>query len=99
MKECFVDAFQGMRWCFRIQKDDPNKVNMEDTLGQFKDVEMSVSMAEVLSQQLGLLQQYQDSDRKQLLLPNLLLDFIRENKDVDKDVIIALIENITYGNE
>lgn len=93
IKECFVKEFQGHRWCFKKHKYD-DKFDMIDVLGEFPTMEISSDMAELLSKQLNLLQQYQNKDKENLLLPNLLLDFVRENADVDKDIIIALIDKM-----
>lgn len=93
IKECFIKEFQGHRWCFKKHKYD-DKFDMIDTLGKFPTMEISSDMAEILAEQLNLLQQYQNKDKENLLLPNLLLDFVRENADVDKDIIIALIDKM-----
>lgn len=91
IKECFVEEYQGHRWCFEVKR---GKAYMTDTLGIFPTVEMPPDVAKTLAKQLGALQKYQEKDRKNLLLPNLLLDFAKENKDIDKDVIIALINKM-----
>lgn len=93
IKECFVKELQGHRWCFRKHTYD-DKFDMIDTFGELSTIEMTEEMAEVLSRQLNSLQSYQNSDIENLKVPNLLLDFVRENKDVDKDIIIALIDKL-----
>jgi len=93
IKECFVKEFQGHRWCFKKQ-EYCDKFDMIDTLGEFPTMELPSDVAELLAKQLNFLQQYQNRDKKNLLLPNLLLDFVRENTDVDKDIIIALIDKM-----
>lgn len=95
IRDCYAEHFQGHRWMFEKQVYT-DKATMQDTQGEFPIVELPSDMAELLSQQLGMLQGYQNDDRKHLLLVNLLLEFIKENKDVDKDVMIALINNLDY---
>lgn len=96
IRKCFIEDLQGHRWCFKplVYTDG---VEVIDTLGEFSAFEITKDVADVLAEQLSLLQQYQNDDRNQLLLPNLILDFVKENKDIDKDIIVAIIENITYG--
>lgn len=93
IKECFIKKFQGHRWCFKKQEYG-DKFDMIDTLGEFPTMEVSSDVAELLAKQLNSLQQYQNRDKENLLLPNLLLDFVRENADIDKDIIIALIDKM-----
>ncbi len=93
IKRCFLDAFQGHRWCFKAHTYDED-FDMIDTRSEFPPITISRDMAEILSQQLGDLQQYQNNDREMLLIPKLLLDFVKENKDIDKDIIITLINKI-----
>lgn len=92
-KKYFDDEFQGHRWCFRKHTYD-DKFDMIDTLGKFPTIEMVEDMAMILAEQLNILQVCQNNDKQDLLVPNLLLNFVRENKDIDKDIIIALIEKL-----
>ena len=93
IRQCFVKEYQGHRWIFRQHKYDKN-YDMEDTLGEFPTIELNEAMAKLLADQLGILQNYQNDDQKHLLHFNLILDFIKENTDVDKEVMVSFINNL-----
>ena len=93
IRDCFIKEFQGHRWGFERQVYQ-DKVNMFDTQEEFPTVELPPEMAELLAKQLGMLQKYQNDDREHLLLLNCILDFVKENTDVDKDITIALINKL-----
>ena len=92
IEQCFVEAYQGHRWMFKGLYD--GTYVMEDTCEEFPSMQMSEDQAEILSNQLGMLQLYQNEDQKNMLKLNFILNYVRENKDIDKEIIIALIENI-----
>lgn len=93
IKQCFVKEYQGHRWLFKQHKYDDN-YDMVDEQGEFSAIELEPHTAELLANQLNILQKYQTDDQQHLLLVNLILDFVKENKDVDKDIIIAVINNV-----
>ena len=93
-KKYFVDELQGHRWLFKAQNNNTGKFDMVDTQQVFPDMEMSEDMAMIMAEQFNFLQEYQNDDKQDLLVPTLLLDFVRENKDIDKDIIIALINKM-----
>ena len=93
IRECYLEHFQGHRWVFE-QQVYTDKTTMSDTQGEFPVVELPSDMGELLAKQLGMLQEYQNDDRQHLLLVNCILNFVKENTDVDKDIIIELIRNL-----
>ncbi len=93
IRQCFVKEYQGHRWLFRQHKYDDN-YDMVDEQGEFPTIELEPHTAELLANQLNILQKYQRDDQQHLLLVNLILNFVKENKDVDKDIIIAVINNV-----
>ena len=93
IRQCLVKEYQGHRWLFRKHQYNDN-YDMEDTLKELPTIELTAPMAKLLADQLGILQNYQNDDQRHLLHFNLILDFIKENKDIDKDIMIAFINNL-----
>ena len=69
-----------------------NNMQMVDTLEHFTPVTLSDELAKVLSQILWEHIQFVNEKKKGLFELNNLKDFIKENSDLDKDVLIALIK-------
>ena len=74
--------------------------NMEikDLLEHFEPVELSDELAEVLSQIVWEHTQLVNEKKKGLFELNNLRDFVKKNNDLDKEIIIALI-NKGVANE
>lgn len=69
-----------------------NYMQMVDKLEHFTPVTLSNELAEVLSQILWEHCQFVNEKEKGLFVLNNLRDFVNENSDLDKDVLIALIK-------
>lgn len=69
-----------------------DNMQMVDKLEHFTPVTLSDELAEVLSQILWEHYQFVDEKNKGLFVLNNLRDFVNENSDLDKDVLIALIK-------
>ena len=67
-------------------------MQMIDKLEHFTPVTLSDELAKVLSQILWEHYQFVDEKNKGLFVLNNLRDFVNENSDLDKDVLIALIK-------
>lgn len=68
-----------------------DNMQMVDKLEHFTPVTLSNELAEVLSQILWEHCQFVDEKEKGLFVLNNLRDFVKENSDLDNDVLIALI--------
>ena len=66
-------------------------MQITDLLEHFEPVELSDELAEVLSQILWEHTQLVNEKKKGLFDLNNLRDFVKKNNDLDKEIIIALI--------
>lgn len=66
-------------------------MQMVDTLEHFAPVTMNDELAELLSQILWEHIQFVNEKKKGLIKLNNLRDFVKENDDLDNDILIALI--------
>ena len=64
-----------------------------DTLNLFESVDLSDELAEVLSQILYEHIQFVDEKKKGLFELNNLRDFVKENSDLDVELLVALINS------
>lgn len=69
-----------------------DNIQMVDKLKHFTPITLSDELAEVLSQILWEHYQFVNEKEKGLFVLNNLRDFVNENSDLDKDVLIALIK-------
>lgn len=69
-----------------------DNMEMVDKLEEFMPVNLSDELAIVLSQILWEHTQFVDEKNKGLFILNNLRDFVKQNSDLDKDVLIALIK-------
>ena len=67
-------------------------MQMVDELEYFTPVTLSDELAKVLSQIVWEHYQFVNEKEKGLFVLNNLRDFVNENSDLDKDVLIALIK-------
>lgn len=72
-----------------------DNMQMVDKLEHFTPVTLSDELAELLSQILWEHYQFVNEKEKGLFVLNNLRDFVNENSDLDKDVLIALIKENT----
>lgn len=70
-------------------------MQMVDKLEHFTPVTLSNELGEVLSRILWEHYQFVNEKEKGLFVLNNLRDFVNENSDLDKDVLIALIKENT----
>ena len=69
-----------------------DNMQMVDELEYFTPVTLSDELAKVLSQILWEHYQFVNEKEKGLFVLNNLRDFVNENSDLDKDVLITLIK-------
>lgn len=72
-----------------------DNMQMVDRLEHFAPVILTDELAKVLSQILWEHYQFVNEKEKGLFVLNNLRDFVNENSDLDKDVLIALIRENT----
>ena len=70
-------------------------MQMVDKLEHFAPVTLSDELAKLLSQILWEHYQFVNEKEKGLFVLNNLRDFVNENSNLDKDVLIALIKENT----
>lgn len=70
-----------------------DNMQMVDTLEHFSPVTLTDELAEVLSQILWEHTQFVNEKEKKIFDLNILKDFIKENNDLDNDILIALIKS------
>ena len=80
---------------FVFCRNEHDYMQMVDRLEHFAPVTLTDELAEVLSQILWEHYQFVNEKEKGLFVLNNLRDFVNENSDLDKDVLIALIKENT----
>lgn len=91
-KEKFTDS---KRFVFRRETD--GRMYLEDMEGYFEDVELSDRLAEYLSSILWEHIQMIDEKENGLFELNNLANFVKSNKDLGDDILIALINTKQGG--
>lgn len=79
---------------FVFCRNEHDYMQMVDRLEHFAPVTLTDELAEVLSKILWEHYQFVNEKEKGLFVLNNLRDFVNENSDLDKDVLIALIKMI-----
>lgn len=74
-------------------------MELKDIFEHFAPVELSDELAEVLSQILWEHVQFVNEKKKGLFDLNNLRDFVRKNNDLDKEILIALINKGVVIND
>lgn len=77
---------------FVFCRDTTGNMQLVDKLKYFSPVDLSDELAEVLSQILYEHIQFVNEKNKGLFKLNNLKDFIKENSDLDNEILIALIK-------
>lgn len=83
----FIDS---RRFIF-CRSEFTGNMQIVDTLDYFESVDISDELAEVLSQILWEHIQFVDEKKKGLFELNNLRDFVKENSDLDVELLVALI--------
>ena len=74
--------------------DKPEGAQMIDTLEHFSPVTLNKELAKLLSQILWEHIQFVHEKEEGIFELNNLKDFVKENADLDKDILIALINKV-----
>ena len=88
----YDSRFDGHRFRFNVHGN--GTAVMEDEQEEFQPVPMDKDCAYILAKMLNDQQEYRRRDKENLIILHSILDFIKENKDIDKDIMLALINNI-----
>lgn len=88
MNERYTDSF---RFIF-VRNNYTNKMELVDKLEHFSPVSLQDELAEVLSQILYEHGQFTREKEEGLFELNNLRDFVKENNDLDNEIIINLLK-------
>ena len=78
---------------FILQQKTDGKMYLVDTSNQFSPVFMPDELAEIIATILWEHYNYKKHESQGMLKLLLLTKFVKENEDLDKDLLIALINN------
>ena len=90
-----IDNVNGKRFSnserFIFCRDKTGNMQLVDTLEYFSPIDFPDKLAELLSQILWEHHQFVNEKNKGLFELNNLKDFIKENSDLDNEILVALI--------
>lgn len=87
-----TDRYDGYRFCFKKHSYD-DKFEMIDKLGILHTIIIPCEHAEVLSTMLAEQHRLRIDKTNQFAKLHALLDLVKQESEIDKDVLIACINN------
>lgn len=78
---------------FILQKQIDGRMHLVDTLGQFESIPMPDELSKIIGNILWEHYNYKKHEAQGMLKLMLFVKFIKENNDLDKDLLIAIINN------